>query len=618
MIALTGSNLFTHIFGCLLMTLNRYMAVCSPSRYHKCWSTRIVFLLLLVDIIVSFGVHADIFFNKFIYQHKNNRWILAARERSIQEVRLITAIVVTIYEILSIILIARTLYVVKKVAPTVRQYFREIGLIIVMAIDSILGVFECIFEVSSLLGFYWSCNPLLKFIHQHYALLFFLIIATNSHSIIFLSRDLRREAIPFFGRRHGSVTEQLIEPPSVIVAPSHEFCDGFLYLIAVYTRVNEPEARNRFRNSYGSLSSKYNFTVIFPLGTGDGEANNGVMQEYHQFGDILQTNFDDSFRNLTLKSYSISNFVRENCTSVRAVLKLDDDVEWNVQKMVAKMATVDVKGKRLYCEVRQCGIPQRLKGGKYFISWEEWPHQFFPPYCVSAAYFGSPHTFVVLHNTTSMVRHIWLDDVFSTGVVGSAASISYEKLNFTRKYSHTEFLKGTTLTYGVVKAKRINRTFMFDLIKPPSVIVAPSHKFCHGFLYLVVVYTRVNDPEARLRFRYSYGSLSSDYNFTVLFPVGTADWKTNNAVFQEHHQYGDILQTNFSDSYRNLTLKSYSLSNFVRKNCTSVRAVLKLDDDVEWNAQKMFAKMATVDVKRKRLYCEFLPRGIPGRTCGDK
>ncbi|RCN51203.1 hypothetical protein ANCCAN_02564 [Ancylostoma caninum] len=108
------------------------------------------------------------------------------------------------------------------------------------------------------------------------------------------------------------------------------------------------------------------------------------------------------------------------------------------------------------------------------------------------------------------------------------------------------------------------------------------------------------------------------YNFTVLFPVGTADWKTNDAVSQEHHQYGDMLQTNFNDSYRNLTLKSYSLSNFVRKNCTSVRAVLKLDDDVEWNAQKMFAEMASVDASRKQLCCEFLPRGVPGRTCGEK
>ncbi|EYC07200.1 hypothetical protein Y032_0071g523 [Ancylostoma ceylanicum] len=119
-----------------------------------------------------------------------------------QGVRLTTAIIVTVYEILSIFLIARTLYVVKKVAPTVRQYFREIGLIIVMAIDNVLGVFECIFEVSSLLGFYWSNNPLLKFIHDHYSLLFFLLIATNSYSIIFLSRDLRREA--FFAKRRAS------------------------------------------------------------------------------------------------------------------------------------------------------------------------------------------------------------------------------------------------------------------------------------------------------------------------------------------------------------------------------------------------------------------------------
>ncbi|RCN51210.1 hypothetical protein ANCCAN_02571 [Ancylostoma caninum] len=83
MIALTGTNLFTHIFGCFFMTLNRYMAVCFPSSYNICWSNRAVRIILLVDIIVSYAICTDLFFNPFIYERTNGGWVLANRQRSV-------------------------------------------------------------------------------------------------------------------------------------------------------------------------------------------------------------------------------------------------------------------------------------------------------------------------------------------------------------------------------------------------------------------------------------------------------------------------------------------------------------------------------------------------------
>lgn len=33
--AMTGTNFFTHLFGCFLMTANRYTAACHPNFYEK-------------------------------------------------------------------------------------------------------------------------------------------------------------------------------------------------------------------------------------------------------------------------------------------------------------------------------------------------------------------------------------------------------------------------------------------------------------------------------------------------------------------------------------------------------------------------------------------------------
>ncbi|KAE9417009.1 hypothetical protein Angca_007760, partial [Angiostrongylus cantonensis] len=74
-----------------------------------------------------------------------------------------------------------------------------------------------------------------------------------------------------------------------------------------------------------------------------------------------------------------------------------------------------------------------------------------------------------------------------------------------------------------------------------------------------------------------------------LFPVGLSEVKKANiALRKEHEKYSNILQTNFIDSYHNLTLKSYSYANYVRKNCTNVKAILKVDDDIAWNVEKVF------------------------------
>ncbi|KAK6759558.1 hypothetical protein RB195_021251 [Necator americanus] len=175
---------------------------------------------------------------------------------------------------------------------------------------------------------------------------------------------------------------KLGEPPSVILAPPKNFCQGFLYLVVLYTRVNEPQIRLRFRHSYGSLSSR---------------------------------------------SYSLCNFVRENCTDVRAVLKVDDDAMFNARKMFEEMGNMDVSSKQLYCVYSSDYKPKRTRS-KWAVTVKEYPPEWFPTYCWSPAYFATPSTILALYNVTSKVPFLWIDDVFSTGIVGAAAGVSYQKI----------------------------------------------------------------------------------------------------------------------------------------------------------------------------------------------
>ncbi|EYC19078.1 hypothetical protein Y032_0025g1158 [Ancylostoma ceylanicum] len=79
MYTFTFSHFFIHIFGCFLMTLNRYMAVCHPLSYKKYWRTRAVNIMLFVEIFLSIVVHTHLFLVELGYQCQNNKWVYIGR-----------------------------------------------------------------------------------------------------------------------------------------------------------------------------------------------------------------------------------------------------------------------------------------------------------------------------------------------------------------------------------------------------------------------------------------------------------------------------------------------------------------------------------------------------------
>jgi len=56
------------------------------------------------------------------------------------------------------------------------------------------------------------------------------------------------------------------------------------------------------------------------------------------------------------------------------------------------------------------------------------------------------------------------------------------------------------------------------------------------------------------------------------------------ALTAENDQYGDIVQANFDDSYRNLTLKSLACLHWVINYCPSAKSVISLHGLFEVNS----------------------------------
>ena len=73
------------------------------------------------------------------------------------------------------------------------------------------------------------------------------------------------------------------------------------------------------------------------------------------------------------------------------------------------------------------------------------------------------------------------------------------------------------------------------------------------------------------------GDVTCWYGFFVGL---TENNSTQNQIEEEHNKYGDIIQIEMSDFYRNLSLKMAAVLNWMYRNCPKVDFLFKVDDDV--------------------------------------
>lgn len=222
--------------------------------------------------------------------------------------------------------------------------------------------------------------------------------------------------------------------------------------------------------------------VLFMLGV-PGEAARPSLQEavrfeHERYGDIVQGNYVDSYRNLTHKAISALKYVTQNCPDVAYVLKTDDDVFVNVFSLARYLtgawpaagaaAVAPGRGARfprtrtlpprdddspvpataaataddlfLSCLVWYRMRVVRDQTSKWYVSTEDWEQEYFPPYCSGAAYILTTPTALALYNASLYTPFFWIDDLYITGVLAMRLGIKHHKftsayqLDFSRFY----------------------------------------------------------------------------------------------------------------------------------------------------------------------------------------
>ncbi|XP_021358224.1 beta-1,3-galactosyltransferase 1-like [Mizuhopecten yessoensis] len=188
--------------------------------------------------------------------------------------------------------------------------------------------------------------------------------------------------------------------------------------------------RNVIRNTWGSIT-KHNQEVrlIFLIGKPKDEITQiKINNESKQFSDIVQEDFVDSYRNLSLKSVAMLKWTISYCHRAQYVLKVDDDMFINIPYLIGVLKHKHITN-CVIGNLFQSSIPIRDPASKWHTPLSMYKEAQYPAYLSGTSYVISGDIVSKLYNASLSIPFFWLEDVFITGLcrrkIGAKAVADY-------------------------------------------------------------------------------------------------------------------------------------------------------------------------------------------------
>lgn len=211
--------------------------------------------------------------------------------------------------------------------------------------------------------------------------------------------DVNSELCPFLGKD----LQLLI---TITSAPSHE------------------AARMAIRQTWGHFAERRDVAIAFMLGSvANNTINEKIKKEQYIYGDIIRGKFIDTYDNLTLKTISMLEWVDNYCPKAAFVLKTDDDMYINVNRLLAFIEKHNPTLRAIYGRLAKKWKPIRNKKSKYYISPQQYKPAVFPDFTTGPAYLFPARLAKELYSSALNHTYFKLEDVFVTGIVANGLKI---------------------------------------------------------------------------------------------------------------------------------------------------------------------------------------------------
>jgi len=261
-------------------------------------------------------------------------------------------------------------------------------------------------------------------------------------------------------------------PFNYVINPTSA-CFGDIFLIIyVHSAPGHFKQRMAIRETWGNVGNFPDIVVkvVFLLGiipTDEGRSvQEALLMEADNYGDIVQEDFVDSYRNLTYKGIMGLKWISTYCRNAQFVLKSDDDIFINIFSLVTHLQRLSAQKKKPLSELLLCLVWYRMKvmrdrRSKWYLSPKEFPKDVFPTYCSGSAFIMTPDVAAAMFNASFHVPFFWVDDFYVTGLLAHEVGVSHQNFNSVYMLSPSAFLQKFTdpnisLTLVVGHVHKIN------------------------------------------------------------------------------------------------------------------------------------------------------------------
>ena len=223
-----------------------------------------------------------------------------------------------------------------------------------------------------------------------------------------------------------------------ITNPEYRICgedsgSNVYLLIYIHTSPENLKRRLSIRETWAKRSMFRDIRLVFMMGkTSNQKTANLLNLEYNLYGDIVQEDFEDSYRNLTYKGIMAMKWITQYCKHAKFILKADDDMIVNIFILLKHIYSLDKHTKpknTIMCLVYPKMPVIRDKNSKWYLSKEEFKDDYFGKYCSGSAFVLTGDLPPRLFNISFYIKFFWIDDYYVTGLLVRGVNASYYSFN---------------------------------------------------------------------------------------------------------------------------------------------------------------------------------------------
>ncbi|XP_067655082.1 beta-1,3-galactosyltransferase 5-like [Haliotis asinina] len=234
----------------------------------------------------------------------------------------------------------------------------------------------------------------------------------------------------FFKRREHKVTPLDFKFIVASDVCSHGQTDLIILVLSVTTH---RDWRNSIRKTWGSFThnntwagTSLSFVVrlVFLFGeTGNVSENTDLRKEASENHDIVQTNFKESYFNLTNKVLSGLKWVKDHCPGTKFIMKNDEDSFVHIPWLVERLQSTDWNNRIIGPYFTN---ETHYTSGKYAVSDQAYPFRVYPPHVKGNIYILPTNTAMQILEAAEYMPYVNMEDVHITGILAKVVGANHK------------------------------------------------------------------------------------------------------------------------------------------------------------------------------------------------